>query len=132
MTKFFHARRGGFTLLEIMIVVAIIAILASIALPAFLRARKRSQATLVLEDLRILDHALEQYAADQNISSDTEVDFSQLQVYVKKGTKLHQTGTDVYGNAYGPFYVNQHPSVPSDTYVALADVVDAEFWEPYD
>ena len=49
--------RGGFTLVEIMIVVAIIALLAAIAVPGFLRARKRSQAVRVLEDLRLIDHA---------------------------------------------------------------------------
>ncbi len=40
-----NKRRGGFTLVEIMIVVAIIALLAAIAVPGFLRARKRSQAS---------------------------------------------------------------------------------------
>jgi len=38
-----NKRRGGFTLVEIMIVVAIIALLAAIAVPGFLRARKRSK-----------------------------------------------------------------------------------------
>ncbi|HEY2101633.1 MAG TPA: prepilin-type N-terminal cleavage/methylation domain-containing protein, partial [Chthoniobacterales bacterium] len=42
-----NKRRGGFTLVEIMIVVAIIALLAAIAVPGFLRARKRSQATKI-------------------------------------------------------------------------------------
>jgi prepilin-type N-terminal cleavage/methylation domain-containing protein len=45
--------RLAFTLVEIMVVVAIISLLASIAVPNFLRARKRSQATRMLEDLRL-------------------------------------------------------------------------------
>ena len=51
----YPSNRRGFTLVEIMIVVAIIALLASIAVPNFMRARKRSQATRILEDLRVLD-----------------------------------------------------------------------------
>ena len=52
----------GFTLVEIMIVVAIIALLAAIAVPGFLRARKRSQASRILNDLRMIDSAVDQYA----------------------------------------------------------------------
>ena len=61
-----NKRRGGFTLVEIMIVVAIIALLAAIAVPNFLRARKRSQATRMLEDLRVIDSAIDQYAIETN------------------------------------------------------------------
>ena len=43
MLQKLNKNRGGFTLVEIMIVVAIIALLAAIAVPNFLRARKRSQ-----------------------------------------------------------------------------------------
>lgn len=132
MNRLFYTRRCGFTLVEIMIVAAIIAFLALVTMPAFLRARKRSQATLVLEDLRMLDHALEQYAADANVPAGTEVSFADLQKYVKPGTPLHTTGTDVFGNAFGPFFVNQDPEVPPDTYVGLSDVVDSEFWAPYE
>ena len=63
-----NTRRGGFTLVEIMIVVAIIALLAAIAVPNFLRARKRSQATRCLEDLRIgpqQGHALAQVRGEK-------------------------------------------------------------------
>ncbi len=60
------SKTRGFTLVEIMIVVAIIALLASIAVPNFLRARKRSQATRILEDLRLLDSASDQYAIETN------------------------------------------------------------------
>src|SRR5438045_1719895 len=56
----------GFTLVEIMIVVAIIALLAAIAVPGFLRARKRSQASRILNDLRMIDSACDQYAIETN------------------------------------------------------------------
>src|SRR6188768_2587511 len=61
-----NKRRGGFTLVEIMIVVAIIALLAAIAVPGFLRARKRSQASRILNDLRMIDAAVDQYAIETN------------------------------------------------------------------
>ena len=64
-----NKRRGGFTLVEIMIVVAIIALLAAIAVPGFLRARKRSQASRVLNDLRLIDAAVDQYAIENNRST---------------------------------------------------------------
>src|SRR6266446_3997205 len=57
--KYINKRREGFTLVEIMIVVAIIALLAAIAVPGFLRARKRSQATRILNDLRMIDSAVD-------------------------------------------------------------------------
>ena len=66
LRKLNSKRTGGFTLVEIMIVVAIIALLAAIAVPNFLRARKRSQATRVLEDLRMIDSAIDQYAIETN------------------------------------------------------------------
>ena len=69
MLQKLNSRRGGFTLVEIMIVVAIIALLAAIAVPNFLRARKRSQATRILEDLRIIDSATDQYAIENNKTS---------------------------------------------------------------
>ncbi len=52
MFKKLQTKHAGFTLVEIMIVVAIIALLAAIAVPGFLRARKRSQASRILNDLR--------------------------------------------------------------------------------
>ena len=50
----------AFTLVEIMIVIATIALLASLAVPSFLRARKSSQATSALADLRLLAAAIAQ------------------------------------------------------------------------
>src|SRR5690242_18756316 len=93
-----HKRRAGFTLVEIMIVVAIIALLAAIAVPNFLRARKRSQATRILEDLRMLDAACDQYAIENNKSSGTAISFADLKNYLKTGTVLYSGGgVDLFG-----------------------------------
>src|SRR5438045_9570179 len=59
-----NKRRGGFTLVEMMIVVAIIALLAAIAVPGFLRARNRSQATRIIYDLRSLASAVRHSAIE--------------------------------------------------------------------
>ena len=80
-----NKRRGGFTLVEIMIVVAIIALLAAIAVPGFLRARKRSQAAKILNDLRIIDAAVDQYAIETNRASGFQVAITDWTNYLKKG-----------------------------------------------
>ena len=52
--------RAGFTMVEIMFVVALIALLATIAIPAFVKARRRSQNAAFVSDVRIADHAFQQ------------------------------------------------------------------------
>ena len=104
--------RRAFTLVEIMIVVAIIALLAAIAVPNFLRARKRSQASRILEDLRVLDGATDQYAIDNNKTSGANPSFTDLQSYLKTGTTLYSTGADLFGDSYGPFTVDTVVGVP--------------------
>lgn len=131
MLQKLHSKRGGFTLVEIMIVVAIIALLAAIAVPNFLRARKRSQATKVLEDLRALDHAVDQYSIETGKNASCNPTFDDLKNYVKAGTQLYITGQDMFGNDYGPFTVDSAPKVPTSTFNALSDVADNAFWSPY-
>src|SRR6266446_3820428 len=82
----------GFTLVEIMIVVAIIALLAAIAVPGFMRARKRSQASRILNDLRLIDSALDQYAIETNRASGATVAITDWTSYLKSGTVLYNTG----------------------------------------
>ena len=126
-----NKRRGGFTLVEIMIVVAIIALLAAIAVPGFLRARKRAQASRVLNDLRLIDSAVDQYAIETNKTSGTTVNVTDWTNYLKKNTVLWTTGADLFGRSYGSQVVDSLPKVPSATYSALSDVADAAFWSPY-
>ena len=124
-------RHHGFTLIEIMIVVSIIALLAMIAVPGFLRARKRAEAVAVLNDLRLLDGAIAEYAVDNNKTTGAAVTFLDLQPYLKKGGALYNTGQDVMGNDFGTFAVDSLPLVPTATWKALSDVVDQTFWSPY-
>ena len=126
-----NKRRGGFTLVEIMIVVAIIALLAAIAVPGFLRARKRSQASRIINDLRLIDSAVDQYAIETNKSSGATVNTVDWTNYLKQGTNLYLTGKDILGNDFGPQTVDSIPKVPSNTYTALSDVTDNTFWSPY-
>jgi prepilin-type N-terminal cleavage/methylation domain-containing protein len=126
-----NKRRGGFTLVEIMIVVAIIALLAAIAVPGFLRARKRSQASKILNDLRLIDAAVDQYAIENNKASGTQVGVADWTNYLKKGTMLYNTGNDLFGQPYSTQSVDSLPQASNLAWTSLSDVADATFWSPY-
>jgi prepilin-type N-terminal cleavage/methylation domain-containing protein len=131
MFKKLQAKQGGFTLVEIMIVVAIIALLAAIAVPGFLRARKRSQASKILNDLRMIDGAVDQYAIETGRKSGDTVNVTDWTSYLKKNTKLFATGQDLFGDDYGAQVVDTLPQVPAAAFNTLSDVAPAEFWSPY-
>lgn len=125
------SRRAGFTLVEIMIVVAIIALLAAIAVPGFLRARKRSQASRIINDLRLIDSAVDQYAIETSKKTGDPVNVPDWTNYLKKDTVLYATGKDILGADYGPQTVDILPQVPANSKTALSDVTDSAFWSPY-
>jgi prepilin-type N-terminal cleavage/methylation domain-containing protein len=129
-TKHF-SRRRGFTLVEIMIVVAIIALLAAIAVPGFLRARKRSQASKILNDLRMIDGAVDQYAIESGRKTGDPVAVADWTGYIKKNAILYNTGRDLYGHDYGPQTVDTIPQVPPAALDVLSDVAGTGFWSPY-
>ena len=131
MLNKFNKRRGGFTLVEIMIVVAIIALLAAIAVPGFLRARKRSQASRIINDLRLIDSAVDQYAIETNKKTGDQVLIADWTRYLKVNTNLYLTGKDLLGGIYGNQVVDTLPGVPVSSYTALSDVADYTFWSPY-
>ena len=123
---------AGFTLVEIMIVVAIIAMLATIAIPNYLRSRKRSEATQVLEDLRLIDSAVDQYSLEFNKVGGSTVAWADIQGYLKGSSRLYSSsGADIFGNAFTIPSVATVPKVPSATFAVLSDVAPASFWSPY-
>jgi prepilin-type N-terminal cleavage/methylation domain-containing protein len=81
------AKKQGFTLVEIMIVVAIIGLLAAIAIPNFVKARTTSQQNACINNLRLVDAAKQQWALEQKKqTSDTPLATGvELQPYLGRG-----------------------------------------------
>ena len=95
-------RKSAFTLVEIMIVVAIIALLAAIAIPNFVKARQASQKSACIANLKQIDGAKATWALEQKkVSTDTPVD------------------TDLFGSTQ---YIRDKPECPGGGTYALNDV----------
>jgi prepilin-type N-terminal cleavage/methylation domain-containing protein len=75
---------AGFTLVEIMIVMAIIGLLAGIAIPNYVKARSTSQATTCINNLRQIDSAAQQFALEQRKRTGQGINFpADLTPYIK-------------------------------------------------
>ena len=92
--------KKGFTLVEIMIVVAIIGLLAAIAIPSFMRARTTSQMNACINNLRQIEAAKDQYALEMGLTNLASIDFENI-------------GPST--NSVGGSYLKQWPLCPAST-----------------
>lgn len=101
MSKFtVRRKKGGFTLIEIMIVVLIIGILLAIAVPNFMKARESSRTKSCIANLKQIDAAKEQYAMDEKLES----------------------GAAIPDGALWPDYIKAEPECPSGGTYAVNDL----------
>jgi prepilin-type N-terminal cleavage/methylation domain-containing protein len=78
-------KKQGFTLVEIMIVVAIIGLLAAIAIPSFQKSREATRKNTCINNLRQIDSAKEQWALETNAADDATPEEADVTAYIKGG-----------------------------------------------
>jgi prepilin-type N-terminal cleavage/methylation domain-containing protein len=84
--KINSSRSAGFTLVEIMIVVAIIGLLATIAIPNFVRARLKAQESACINNLKQIDGAKQTWALENRASQASVPTIANVQPYLGRGT----------------------------------------------
>jgi prepilin-type N-terminal cleavage/methylation domain-containing protein len=88
-----RSAKSGFTLVEIMIVVAIIGLLAAIAIPNFVKARTTAQMNACINNLRQIDGAIQEWALEMKKGENEAVGFPDISGYLKNSVICPAGGT---------------------------------------
>ncbi len=120
--QFRTSRKSGFTLVEIMIVVAIIGLLAAIAIPNFVKARETAQLNSIVNNLRILESAKDQWALEAKKGTGDVPTSANLTDYLKNNAMPTVVVGETYNiNAVGTPATATTP-VKLGTYAAASNV----------
>ena len=92
---------AGFTLVEIMIVVAIIGLLAAVAIPNFVKARTTAQRNACIRNLQQIDGAKERWALEYRKGRTDAIVASEINEYIKGGAPECPAGGEYSYNALG-------------------------------
>jgi prepilin-type N-terminal cleavage/methylation domain-containing protein len=106
--------RSGFTLLEIMIVTALIAMLAALAIPNWVRARTQSQKATCIDNLRQIDGAVQQWALENKQPPTANPAFADISGYMRSSVICPEGGTS-FADSYTLNGVTNKPSCQKDS-----------------
>lgn len=91
-------RIGGFTLVEIMVVLALIALLAAISVPNYARARTRAQKNTCINNLRLIDWAKQQWALEYRGGIGAPPTKEQIAPYIGRSANIDAVLCPAAGN----------------------------------
>jgi prepilin-type N-terminal cleavage/methylation domain-containing protein len=103
------ARSSGFTLVEIMIVVAIIGLLASIAIPNITQARDKARQNVCIANLQQIEGAIHRWSLDMNKDEGEAVAYSDIRNYLKRSVVCPSGGSS-FEDSYAISTVDTAPT----------------------